>query len=101
MSSGGFGGRVRRPPQGGGGPRGGGGAGGGGGGGGGGRGGGRAPRQIRCPGCAWVPHAADVWSCVCGWAWNTFDTQGRCPGCGQVWAETECLRCARIYPHQA
>lgn len=60
----------------------------------------RAPR-IRCPRCAWQPRRRDRWICVpeCGTSWNTFDTRGRCPGCGRQWLETACLACGRWSPH--
>lgn len=59
-----------------------------------------APR-IRCPRCAWEPRHHDRWSCHpgCGTSWNTFDTRGRCPGCGRQWLETACLACHRWSPH--
>jgi hypothetical protein len=31
--------------------------------------------------------------------WHTFDTRGRCPGCGKRWRETCCPACARWSPH--
>jgi hypothetical protein len=35
----------------------------------------------------------------CGTVWNTFETRGRCPGCGYQWTRTVCLACQRISPH--
>jgi hypothetical protein len=49
--------------------------------------------RIRCPRCAWEPRREDRWMCTCLHVWNTFDTRGVCPGCGQEWRETQCLRC--------
>ena len=49
--------------------------------------------RIRCPACAWEPQRGDTWSCVCLFAWNTFDTGGVCPSCDRRWAETQCPKC--------
>lgn len=56
-------------------------------------------RRIRCPRCGWQPRPKDRWSCMCGHAWNTFDTAGICPACGEQWDHTQCLRCAAWSPH--
>ncbi|MBI5512490.1 MAG: hypothetical protein HY909_01905 [Deltaproteobacteria bacterium] len=56
-------------------------------------------RGIRCPRCGWRPRARDRWWCHCGHSWNTFDTQGRCPGCGHQWLETACPGCHRWSLH--
>ncbi len=60
-------------------------------------------RRIRCPRCAWQPRRGDRWMCRpgCWHCWNTFETGGRCPGCGYQWAETKCLACLRWSPHLA
>jgi hypothetical protein len=68
-----------------------------------------APR-IRCPKCRWQPERASTWVCwsgpgpeppfaSCGTAWHTFDTGGRCPGCGHQWQWTTCLSCGEWSPH--
>src|SRR5690242_1828853 len=49
--------------------------------------------RIRCPRCRWQPRQRDRWACICGHAWNTFDTGGVCPECGKAWQNTQCLRC--------
>jgi hypothetical protein len=60
--------------------------------------------RIRCPLCRWQPDAGSSWVCGecaypeyffggCGMEWNTFDTRGRCPGCGHQWRWTACLSC--------
>jgi DNA-directed RNA polymerase subunit RPC12/RpoP len=60
--------------------------------------------NIRCPHCDWKPEKSSRWTCVsmrkpefftrgCGTTWNTFETRGRCPGCGHQWHWTKCLRC--------
>jgi hypothetical protein len=60
--------------------------------------------RIRCPECEWQPNASSMWYCAdcayperyfggCATAWNTFDTRGRCPGCGHTWRWTVCLSC--------
>ena len=52
-------------------------------------------RRIRCPRCGWIPRRHDRWSCqpICGTFWNTFETGGKCPGCGKQWEHTACLAC--------
>jgi hypothetical protein len=64
--------------------------------------------RIRCPLCDWQPRVSSRWCCSdsgahdgCGTVWNTFDTRGRCPGCGYRWQWTDCLRCYRSSPHEA
>lgn len=68
-------------------------------------------RRIRCPLCDWQPSASSLWSCEdcafpeyfvdgCGMVWNTFETRGRCPGCGHQWRWTSCLRCEGWSPHE-
>jgi hypothetical protein len=54
---------------------------------------------IRCPKCTWRPVSSSRWSCHCGCSWNTFDTRGRCPGCGYQWQDTACLSCHRWSRH--
>jgi hypothetical protein len=67
--------------------------------------------RIRCPICGWQPRASSRWCCNdagyphffyhgCGAVWNTFETRGRCPGCGHQWLWTDCLRCWRSSPHE-
>ncbi|HXV59552.1 MAG TPA: hypothetical protein VEK15_02575 [Vicinamibacteria bacterium] len=58
----------------------------------------RGPR-IRCPRCVWEPERDSLWMCTCLYVWNTFDTRGKCPGCGRQWMETCCLRCHEWSPH--
>jgi DNA-directed RNA polymerase subunit RPC12/RpoP len=70
-----------------------------------------ATSRIRCPLCSWQPEASSRWCCSCvgtpeprfescGTVWNTFDTRGRCPGCGHQWRWTTCLRCAAASLHE-
>jgi len=47
--------------------------------------------RIRCPKCNWEPRKNSMWQCSCKHIWNTFDTGGRCPNCGKVWEDTQCL----------
>ena len=54
---------------------------------------------VRCPKCAWAPRAEHLWSCHCGYRWNTFDTGGICPGCQYQWRETMCPACGKWSPH--
>ena len=59
----------------------------------------RGPR-IRCPRCGWEPERDSLWMCICLHTWNTFETSGRCPACGQQWQDTCCLRCHKWSPHR-
>ena len=56
---------------------------------------------VRCPKCRWKPQAHDRWMCHCLHAWNTFDTRGKCPGCGHQWNQTMCLSCFKWSEHEA
>lgn len=67
--------------------------------------------RIRCPLCEWTPSPASTWCCYgegtpeppfqwCGTTWNTFNTRGRCPGCGHQWKWTSCLRCGGFSLHE-
>ncbi len=47
--------------------------------------------HIACPQCGWEPDGGAYWSCHCGHRWNTFETAGRCPQCGQHWKDTQCV----------
>jgi hypothetical protein len=60
----------------------------------------RGPR-IRCPLCEWEPDPGDVWGCVCGYYWHTFDTGGVCPECLHQWTATQCLACQGWSAHSA
>ncbi len=57
--------------------------------------------KIRCPKCRWEPKKSSRWFCTCGCSWNTFDTAGLCPDCGEQWEHTACLRCSQWSPHRA
>lgn len=54
---------------------------------------------ILCPNCEWEPYRNAHWQCTCGHEWNTFNTQGECPQCGQEWEETTCLACRETSAH--
>ena len=65
---------------------------------------------IRCPLCSWRPAPSSRWLCLwidtpepffeaCGTEWNTFATQGCCPGCSHQWRWTSCLRCGEWSLH--
>jgi hypothetical protein len=71
----------------------------------------RAFKGIRCPACKWRPAPGSLWSCnsrgtpepafaSCGTLWNTFTTEGRCPGCDHQWQWTSCLRCTQWSLHR-
>ena len=56
--------------------------------------------KIRCPKCRWEPSVNSQWYCdKCSHIWNTFDTGGKCPGCGHVHRYTQCPRCHKMSPH--
>lgn len=58
--------------------------------------------KIYCPKCSYEPTSTDKWVCglvMCGYAWNTFDTMGRCPKCQKIWRDTQCLRCHQWSGH--
>jgi hypothetical protein len=68
-------------------------------------------RRIRCPLCRWQPDSASRWFCAdcdfpeyfyggCWTSWNTFETKGKCPGCGHCWRWTSCLRCGGWAKHE-
>lgn len=57
-------------------------------------------RKIRCPKCRWRPKKSDIWFCMCGHGWNTFDTGGCCPNCLFRWPVTQCLKCQEYSPHE-
>lgn len=70
-----------------------------------------ASARIRCPLCDWRPTPSSEWCCDgtftpespfpgCGTVWNTFETFGRCPGCGHQWQWTSCLRCGGWSLHE-
>lgn len=72
---------------------------------------GESAERIRCPLCEWQPAPASTWCCYgegtpeppfhwCGTTWNTFETRGRCPGCGHQWKWTSCLRCGGFSLHE-
>lgn len=55
--------------------------------------------KIACPKCSWEPDGHAHWTCSCGISWNTFETYGKCPGCGKIWRDTQCPECAKWSPH--
>lgn len=59
--------------------------------------------RIRCPKCEWEPDGKPHWKCSCGNAWDTFSTAGRCPACGKIWMDTQCIPlaggCVASSPH--
>ena len=59
--------------------------------------------EIRCPKCNWQPDGKPYWHCTCGQSWDTFATGARCPKCGKVWEDTQCVKhaggCNAWSPH--
>jgi predicted RNA-binding Zn-ribbon protein involved in translation (DUF1610 family) len=55
--------------------------------------------KICCPKCSWEPDGHAYWTCSCGISWNTFETYGKCPGCGKIWRDTQCPECVKWSPH--
>jgi hypothetical protein len=60
--------------------------------------------HIRCPKCKWEPDGKPHWACSCGNVWDTFATAGRCPSCGKIWKDTQCVAassggCSAWSPH--
>jgi len=49
--------------------------------------------NVSCPKCGWEPDEKDIWVCdECKTRWNTFQTRGKCPGCGKVFIDTQCSK---------
>jgi hypothetical protein len=49
--------------------------------------------NISCPKCGWEPDESCRWKCdECGTSWNTFETRGKCPGCGKQFIDTRCSK---------
>jgi predicted amidophosphoribosyltransferase len=49
-----------------------------------------------CPTCLWEPPAQTAWSCDhCSVKFNTFKTNGVCPGCGKPKNKLGCPVCKR------
>jgi Zn-dependent protease len=47
-----------------------------------------------CPNCGEAPPRGEFWQCGhCGTKFDTFETRGRCGGCGAWYLETACPRC--------
>jgi hypothetical protein len=59
--------------------------------------------HICCPKCNWEPDGHAYWMCSCKHVWDTFSTGGRCPKCGKVWEDTQCVStaggCGKWSPH--
>jgi predicted amidophosphoribosyltransferase len=58
--------------------------------------------RIRCPKCEWEPDGRPYWVCDrCFTSWDTFKTAARCPGCGKVFKDTQCVSssCFKFSPH--
>lgn len=55
--------------------------------------------KIKCPKCHWIPNQETKWLCSCGYAWNTFNTNGICPNCSINWNITACLSCGTYSAH--
>lgn len=57
--------------------------------------------KIQCPKCQWQPDGLPRWTCKCGYSWNTFDTNGKCPSCGTRWHDTHCPNCGQPSEHES
>ena len=59
--------------------------------------------HIHCPKCNWEPDGEPYWKCTCGYSWDTFATAARCPYCGKIWKDTQCVDtaggCGSWSPH--
>lgn len=57
---------------------------------------------IYCPLCKWKPPKAPLWVClpVCGHKWDTFETSGQCPKCGEQFERTNCPSCKQFPLHK-
>ncbi|MFT5914516.1 MAG: putative C2H2 Zn-finger protein [Flammeovirgaceae bacterium] len=58
-----------------------------------------AEEHIECPKCQWEPDGKPYWMCHCLHMWNTFETYGKCPSCGFVHKDTQCISCGKLSPH--
>ncbi len=61
----------------------------------------RLPRRpgFACPECHEPPVLGPFWQCArCGTAFDTFETQARCPQCGTEFPGTRCLDCGSSHP---
>ncbi|MHA1230528.1 MAG: hypothetical protein ACTSRP_12690 [Candidatus Helarchaeota archaeon] len=55
----------------------------------------------RCPSCGWTPNKSAKWQCnKCNTIFNTFETGGICPQCGEFFKKTQCLFCGACYPFE-
>ena len=57
--------------------------------------------KIACPKCKTHPIQTNIWECICGCRWNTFDTGGVCPKCKMQHKTTQCLICQDFSPHKS
>ncbi len=60
----------------------------------------KAPRRADavCPMCRQHPPEIPIWRCPCGATFDTFQTAGVCPGCGQGFFTTACPFCQQSTP---
>jgi len=61
----------------------------------------KLPRRdgFACPACKSAPPVGELWRCGrCGRAFDTFQTQATCPGCGMQYPVTKCLECGQAHP---
>jgi Zn-dependent protease len=59
------------------------------------------PRRhgFACPACKSAPPVGELWKCgQCSRAFDTFQTQAVCPGCGRQYPVTKCLDCGQAHP---
>ena len=61
----------------------------------------KLPRRadFACPGCKTAPPLGDFWKCgQCSQAFDTFQTEAKCPFCAAQFAVTKCLDCGGLHP---
>jgi Zn-dependent protease len=59
-------------------------------------------QELRCPSCGQSPPCANLWCCdACGWKFDTFESNARCPQCEKRFGWTSCPLCGAIHPSDA
>jgi Zn-dependent protease len=61
----------------------------------------RLPRHrgFACPSCGAAPPIGAFWACGgCGLPFDSFESHGRCPGCGALFDAAHCVDCGGLQP---